>query len=440
MNKQHKQLAFLSLVTLWVFVACTLTSTTTNMADVPGAPETIAAKTWSAILTSTAKAVTPSNTPLPATETPLPSDTPTITLTPTASRTPVPMLTAQPTNTPQPTATITKIPTVTPIPGGIGGGGGSGGGSSGGGGETTKPCLAAKLVRHITIPDGQVLPMGQYFAKVWRIQNTGTCTWDSSVYFMPYGGFDPLFGSPIPLPQRVKPGKTIDLMVNLLTPNLQGNITGQWVFRSDGEYFGNNGSTPFRVNVNVVSASPNPVYDFASRSCAAFWQSNVRMVNGRPRLSSSAVSNLNCNGRVGNPIGFVVQAPNPNTEAGPFTNTPGLWTNPPRITGGVIQGVFPAMLIFNGDRFQAQVGCLNGAGQCNVNFELRYQVIIPPSTVSVENSFVISKIYDGALQNFDLDLTGLGLSGQYVSFIFRVAANNDTNENAAIWVAPAIVH
>jgi len=438
MNKQNMQLAFLSSVALFVFIACTLTSTTTTVPGVPGAPETIAAKTWSAILTSTAKAVTPSNTPLPATETPLPSDTPTITLTPTASRTPVPLLTAFPTNTPQPTATITKIPTVTPIPGGIGGGG-SGGGGSGGGGGSTKPCLAAKLVRHITIPDGQVLPTGQFFAKVWRIQNTGTCTWDSSIYFTPVGGFDPLFGSPIPLPQKVKPGKTIDLMVNLLTPNAQGNITGQWVFRSDGESFGNNGSTPFRVNVNVVTSLPNPLYDFASRSCVAFWQSNVRMVNGRPRLSSGAASNLNCNGRVGNPIGFVVQANNPNTEAGTI-NAPGLWTNPPRMTGGITQGVYPAMLIFSGDRFQAQVGCLNGAGQCNVSFEIRYQVIIPPNTVSAENSFVVSKVYDGTLQNFDLDLSGLGLSGQYVSFIFRVLANNDSDENAAIWVAPALVH
>ncbi len=436
MNKQHKQLAFLSSVALVVFVACTLTSTTAINPSVPGAPETIAAKTWSAILTLTAAAVTPSNTPLPATETPLPSDTPTITLSPTASRTPVPMLTALPTNTPGPTATITKIATVTPIPGG--GSGGTGGGGSGGG--STTPCLAAKLIRHITIPDGQVLPTGQYFAKVWRIQNTGWCTWDSSVYFTPVGGFDPLFGSPIPLPQKVKPGKTIDLMVNLLTPNAQGNITGQWLFRSEDEFFGNNGSTPFRVNVNVVTSYPNPTYDFASRSCVALWQSNARMVNGHLRLTSGAASNLSCNGRTGNPIGFVHQELNPNTEAGQFTNTPGLWTNPPRITGGIIQGIYPAMLIFSGDRFQAQVGCLNGAGQCNVNFEIKYQVIIPPSTVSVENSFVIAKQYDGTLQTFDLDLASLGLNGQYVSFIFRVLANNDTNENAAIWVAPSIAH
>jgi hypothetical protein len=118
---------------------------------------------------------------------------------------------------------------------------------------------------------------------------------------------------------------------------------------------------------------------------------------------------------------------------------PGLWTNPPFRTNGIIQGHFPALLIQSGDRFSAQVGCLSGNAECNVTFDLRYQVIIPPNIVSSENSITHSKAYDGTLFTYDIDLGALGLTGQYVSFSLRVTANNDSSKNAAVWVAPRIV-
>ena len=118
---------------------------------------------------------------------------------------------------------------------------------------------------------------------------------------------------------------------------------------------------------------------------------------------------------------------------------PGLWTNPPFTTNGIIQGYFPALLIQSGDKFSAQVGCMNGNGSCNVTFELKYQVIVPPDTVTGENSISQNKVYDGTLFTYNVDLGSLGLTGQYVSFALRVTANNDSGQNAAVWVAPRII-
>jgi hypothetical protein len=109
------------------------------------------------------------------------------------------------------------------------------------------------------------------------------------------------------------------------------------------------------------------------------------------------------------------------------------------VDGGIIQGYFPALLIQGGDRFTAQVGCQENEPDCDVTFELKYRVIVPPSDVVAENSFVFHEVFDGTITPIDLNLGSLGLTGSYVSFIFRVKANNNSNENEAIWVAPRIV-
>jgi hypothetical protein len=302
------------------------------------------------------------------------------------------------------------------------------------------PCLAARLVRHVTIPNGQFLPTNRSFVKVWRVQNTGSCTWDSKIVFRPVGKHDPLFGSPINLPGRVQPGKTIDLAVNLLTPSAEGNFTGEWIFTAGKENFGDNGSKPFRVNVNVSNSPPNVVYDFAAQICNAEYQSNARVVRNTIRIEKNLVTNLRCDGKTGAPVGFVRQVNNPNMESGQIVGFRGIWTNPPRAPGGITQGIFPAMLVFSGDHFVSQIGCRSGANKCDVTFELVYRVIAPPNTRVSEDSVVFDKTYTGSLINIDLNLSSLGLNGQYVSFIFRVRANNKSDENAAVWVGPRITH
>ncbi len=218
----------------------------------PELPETLAAKTWSAMQTSAALSATATPTLIPPSDTPQPSNTPTITNTPTATRTQVPLLTAIPTNTPQPTSTPTLIPSLTPYSGG-----GSGGGTSGGGGTLPiRPCYSARLVRDITIPPGQIMLPNQHFTKVWRIENTGSCIWDKRIKFVPTGS-NPFSDDSVSLPSNVRPGKTIDLAVNLISPDSNGTYTGKWYLFAETERFGDGGNdNPFKVVVEVQASLP----------------------------------------------------------------------------------------------------------------------------------------------------------------------------------------
>ena len=139
---------------------------------------------------------------------------------------------------PQPTSTPTPIASPTPTP---------------------LPCTnAATFVRDITIPDGTRLDLGQNFTKVWRLQNSGTCTWNLDYDVILVSGND-LSGSIVsPIPQVVDPGDLIDIRLSLQAPQEEGDYEGYWMLRSDdGKTFGvgdeNNG--PFWVNIQVGSGS-----------------------------------------------------------------------------------------------------------------------------------------------------------------------------------------
>jgi hypothetical protein len=369
----------------------------------------------------------------------------TITKTPTPTQTSIPMLTAFPTLTPLPTSTATKIPTATTwyyYPGG--------GVIPPPGSWVTPanqiPCLAAELVRDITLPNGTNLPRNTDFVKVWRIENTGSCTWDPKLYFAPVGfvggspKVDPFGGSPIQIGEKVKPGKTIDVAVSLTTPDRDGSFKGQWVFTDKQEVFGNKGATkPFTVNINVYQTISNPVYDFTVNACVATWTSNVRWIKNQARLGEGT-SSLPCNGKQNNPVGFIRRVSEPVTEAGAATDKSGIWENPPFVNGGITQGVFPALLILSGDKVSAYVGCLDDNTECNVTFGLKYRVITLPYSVTEEGAITRDQVFDGAIGSLEVDLSSLGLAGKYVEFVLSVKANNDSRQNAAVWISPTIIH
>lgn len=392
---------------------------------IPELPETLAAKTWSAMQTSAAQSATV--TPLPPTETPLPSATPTITNTPTATPTQIPQLTALPTNTPQPTFTATRVPRLTAIytPRPTWGGGGSG--------NPSKTCLAARLVRDITIPNGQVLLPDEEFIKVWRIENTGSCTWDKRVKFVP-SSTNPFTDSSKSLPENVRPGKTVDIAVRLDAPGSEGTYTGKWYLSAEGKRFGDRSAdNPFKTVIEVQSSLPSVMFDFSQHMCQADWQSNARV--SRSKLVLGSETDLGCPGKSGNPVGFVRQVDHPEMETGSTAGT-GIWSNPPKKEDGEIKGIFPALLIHSGDHFTSQIGCRQDNEDCDVRFEFAIKIIAPPSNVIGQESENWHQVYDGAIDTIDLDLSHL--AGEYVQISMRVRANNSTADNAAIWIKPRL--
>lgn len=156
--------------------------------------------------------------------------TPNITSTPTATATPA----------------ITETPTVTPT-------------------ETKKPkpCNAASYVADITYEDNTKVNPGATFTKTWRLENVGSCTWNSSYRLIfDHGDRMDAPGSVQLTGSNIAPGMTVDVSVNLTAPSDGGTYQGFFLLRSDdGTTFGINpsASDPFWVQIKVPNPTAVPV-------------------------------------------------------------------------------------------------------------------------------------------------------------------------------------
>ncbi len=93
------------------------------------------------------------------------------------------------------------------------------------------------------------------------------------------------------------------------------------------------------------------------------------------------------------------------------------------------KGYFLRCSIQSGDHFVAQLGCRDGDDDCDVRFELTIKIITPPNNITSQNTQGWHQVYDGSLTSVDIDLSGF--AGKYLQFVFRVRANNNSDENRA---------
>lgn len=103
-------------------------------------------------------------------------------------------------------------------------------------------CNNSVFITDVSIPDGTVLKPGVNFDKTWRIQNTGTCTWDDGYKLVFIGGdkaLDPYNLEFDRADEFVAGGETVDLTVELTAPLAEGEYSATWQMQSDnGVYFG----------------------------------------------------------------------------------------------------------------------------------------------------------------------------------------------------------
>jgi len=195
----------------------------------PVAIFTSAAATVGAQMTQTAAAFSP--TPLSPTETPVPQPTATLIQlngSPTA-------VSALPTFTPIP-GVSTLVPTATQI--------------------TTINTVSGPLCDDmnygdpvdITYADYSEVPAGTDFYKIWRVRNTGTCTWDDGYILIPIGS-EIMAGSrtndPNPLDAanpafkfdtNVQPGESVDVGAKLSAPLTNGTYATHFILKNDRGY------------------------------------------------------------------------------------------------------------------------------------------------------------------------------------------------------------
>jgi len=301
--------------------------------------------------------------------------------------------------TSSPFASFTSVPPLSPIP--------------------VSRCDSATFVGDVTYPDGSTVPLGGAFTKIWRLQNTGTCTWTTSYAFVYVTG--ERFGAPaaVAMPTNVGPGQTVDLAVNLTAPNQNGQYRGFWKLRNSSSVLfgiGPSADSNFYVDIKVTGYTVTG-YDFMANYCDANWQNASR--------------DLPCPGSEGDDNGFVIVLSSPKMEDGK-TYGNGLLTYPEKGNDGLISGKYPAFQIQSGDRFQTLIGCLNEANDCDMIYRLQYQI----GSGSVRTLGQWREVYEGQYYPINIDLSTL--AGEKVKFILSVLANGSSHEDFALWINPRI--
>jgi hypothetical protein len=297
----------------------------------------------------------------------------------------------------------------------------------------TSVCRAT-FIADVNVPDGTAFGPNTAFTKTWRIKNTGTCTWTTS-YSLTFVSGEKMGGADVPLKSTVGPNTSFDISVNLTSPAANGTYRGYWQLKDDkGKVFGlgANGDKPWWVEIAVkdgvtpvpttpVPVTPGPsgaVFDFAASAASANW--------------TSGAGALPFPGGDGDLKGFAIKLDSLKMETGLTETRPSLLTAPQNVTDGFIQGVFPAFAVQSGDRFQATIGCQDGATACYVTYRLDYQL----SSGAVGTFWAFRERYEGLTYNVNLDLSSL--AGQNVKFILTVLATGSPAGDRAVWIAPRI--
>ncbi len=105
-------------------------------------------------------------------------------------------------------------------------------------------CFNSVFEADVTIPDGTVVKGGETLKKVWKIRNTGTCTWEEGFRLVHIGGSIPDDNIAEPYfelqsKDAVAGGNAIDIGVWFNAPCKAGKYEAHWRMQNDvGYYFG----------------------------------------------------------------------------------------------------------------------------------------------------------------------------------------------------------
>lgn len=105
----------------------------------------------------------------------------------------------------------------------------------------------SNFVEDVTVPDGTQFSTGETFTKTWRLENDGTCTWDTT-YSLDFRTGDQMSApASVAVTGTVAPGETFDFSVEMVAPATAGDYTSSWrMSNTAGTPFG---SIPF---LNIV--------------------------------------------------------------------------------------------------------------------------------------------------------------------------------------------
>lgn len=283
---------------------------------------------------------------------------------------------------------------------------------------TSEICDRAGFVRDVNYPDDTIVEAGEVFTKTWRLENTGTCTWNSN-YAIVFDHGDAM-GSPASLPLtdgNVPPGEELDVSIALTAPDDSGEYQGYWKLRNQaGQIFGlgSNADREFwaKIRVGVVSGI---TYDFVARASSAEWVTSgggeeVDLTFGGDTIDANGVAKIEG--------GFEL-------EDG-ITVGRTLITHPKHNDDGRITGTFSEYTVRDGDHFIAKLGFLDDCGDGQVLYQLWYQ-----DDGDMERIGEWDESCDGRTTPVNVDLSDL--DGRTVRFVFVVRADGPPDDDLVIW-------
>ncbi len=306
---------------------------------------------------------------------------------------------------------------------------------------TADTCNQAKWIEDVTVPDGSVYLPNVEFTKTWRVQNVGTCTWNTSYAIVFASGNHMGEAAVTPLLGNVAPGATVDLSVKLKSPAENGEYTTLFLLRSDtGLLFGTGSKFDAAIFVQIkvsklmilptldlggvlpIFPLETLVYNFASNYCSGSWK------------NASAIGSLPCPGDTSSSLGYVVRNDNPKLSDGQTYDGVALVTHPEWIDGGSIAGIFPQFTVENGMRFKATLGCRQNGDACNVCYFLRYY---EDGVAGLKQLNQWDIKYSDTPLAVNVDLSAL--AGKKISIVLQVVTNGSPDQDWAQWVNPRIV-
>lgn len=391
-------LFFVFAVLLIALSACNLTKQYGNSSD-PSMVSTYAMQTVQALATEQAFATLVSN----ATEV---SNLPTaIVMEETEQSNQSPTIPVQ-SNSPTPTTFITPLPSFTPV-----------------------PMDKASFDKDVTIPDDTVLAADTSFTKTWRLKNAGQTTWTADYEVVFSSGNAMGANASYKIGTTVRPGETIDISIDMKSPSTSGKYTGEWMLRTNnGKIFGlgDKADKAFWVKIQVQNYTSEPVpseiysLDFVAKICSAQWKSNYATIRVPCDTDKSMTK------------AYVAVLMKPKLENGYVDDERTIHMHLDGDTGSWIQGFYPSILIKDGAKFHALVGCLDGNKTCNVTVSLDVRV----DGGSPQNIGKWTETYDEKITTLNIDLNSY--VGKNVEFILGIS-NRSSTTSEIFWLAPRIV-
>ncbi len=299
------------------------------------------------------------------------------------------------------------------------------------GSTVSENCNKAIFISDVTVPEGAAIPPGVKFTKVWRLQNTGICTWDTN-YSVAYSDGDLLGAAESnPLKETVEPNELGNVSVVFTAPENEGTYESYWILNdSQGYWFGTGenkrGLLPLKFN--VAQPAQTFAYDFAINYCDAEWKVYWE-IDGVTQESE-----LECSGSTAPGSGFVTLLVTPNMEHR-LDDELTLWVHPYEQQYGSIQGKYPPFTVQAGDRFKAGIGCMADMKGCSIDFQLLYKDA--GGVIRTKDEWEWFEDYNGKATYLDIDLSFL--AGETVEFILNTVTLTDrTNVAHGFWFVPRI--